>query len=692
MRRHIVAVSRVSPGRLFARRDAMTWRIGAYSRLTLAVALLCAAKAASSADAAVRVSGVFGDHMVLQRDRPVPVWGSADPGERLTVQFAEQAHVAVADEQGRWSVRLDPLNASPEPRRLVIRSGDGQETACDDVVVGDVWLCSGQSNMAFGMASLRKNPLYANDLATANFPLIRQGAVPRNAAEEPVTDAKVTWTACSPGSVDAFTAAGFYMARNLHRELGVPIGLLFTAVGGTQAEQWISRTALDTVPAFSERAARHAAERRDHPQAVADYPARLAAWERMNGREQPANRGESEGWMDPDCSSDGWQNVAGPARWSELGMPDGGVAWVRKTIDVPGNKAGARLRIDLGGIDAQDVTLYWDGRRIGEWGRQPPDFNKGYARFDVPADQVRVGPTVLAIRFVTAFGSRSPALGLGSFKGWPGVEPDFQVRVESTFPVLAKEAAAAYPQIPPRGGSTTLFNGMIHPLIPFAIRGAVWYQGEGDGSRGYEYRTMLPLLIADWRGRFGQPDLPFLVQQLPNWKAGNARDVTWAEVREAQWLTARDVPGVFLSVGLDIGESDDVHPANKRDIGRRLALVALRNVHGQNVICTGPTCVVATVAAGAIRLSLEHSGPLMTTDGQPPRHFQIAGADRVFMDAEARIDGDGTVVVRAGAVPHPEAVRYAWFNDPADPNLTDSSGLPTAPFRSDTWPIRGESR
>jgi sialate O-acetylesterase len=670
----------------------MTWQIRNHSRVVLAVVVLCGIQAAEVSGAEVAVSGVFGDHMVLQRDRPVPVWGAAEPGERVLVKFAEQAHEAVADEQGRWVVRLDPLPASSESRRLVVRGGDGKETAFEDVVVGDVWLCSGQSNMAFGMASLRRNPLYADDLTTADFPLIRQGTVPRNAAEEPVVDTSVTWTQCSPATVDIFTAAGFYMARSLHKELDVPIGLLFSAVGGTQAEQWTSRDALDTVPTFGERAARHAAEQRDHPQAVAGYPARLAAWERAHGREEPANRGEPEGWMRPDAPSDGWRTVAGPTRWSELGMPDGGVAWIRKTIDVPADKVGAKLRVDLGGIDSQYVTLYWNGSKIGDWGRQPPDFNKGYARFDVPADQVLAGSAVLAIRFVSPFGNRVPSFGIGSFKGWPGMGPDFQVRVESTFPPLGKEAAGAYPQIPPRGGSTTLFNGMINPLVPYALRGAVWYQGEGDGSRGYEYRTMLPLLIADWRNHFGQPDLPFLVQQLPNWKAGNARDVTWAELREAQWLTAREVSGVFLSVGLDLGESDDVHPANKRDIGRRLALVALKNVYGRDIVCSGPRFLAATPDSGVIRVTLAHSGPLTTCDGQPPRHFQVSGADREFVDAEARIENDGTIMVRAAAVPQPEAVRYAWFNDPADPNLTDSSGLPTAPFRSDAWPIRGEPR
>jgi sialate O-acetylesterase len=664
------------------------WRL-----IGLGGACLAGLVAAVPASAApVALNGMFGDQMVLQRDAAVPVWGTAEPGTRVTVGFAAQTHAAVADDRGRWSVRLEPLPASAEPGRLTARGDDGTEAACDGVVVGDVWLCSGQSNMAWGMGNLRRNPAFADDLATADFPLIRQGAVPRSRREtdEPLDDVKVTWAACSPATVDGFTAAGFYMARDLHRDLSVPIGILFAAVGGTAAEQWISRRALDTVPAFAERAERHAVERREHGRLVTEYAERIAAWEREHGRSDPPNRGEAEGWMNPGADAAPWRSATGLARWSELGLPGGGVAWVRKEIVVPAEQAGERRRIDLGGISEQYVTLYWNGRKIGSWGSEPPSFNTGYARFDVPADEVKAGPNLLAIRFVSPFGDRRPSLGLGSFKGWPGLTGDFELRIEGEFRPLTADARRSHPVIPARGSSTLLFNAMIHPLAPYAIRGFAWYQGEADGSRGYEYRTTLPLLIADWRHHWHDDDLPFLVQQLPNWAAGGPADVTWAELREAQWLTAERVPNVFLSVGIDLGESDDVHPVNKRDIGRRLALVALARVYGKDVVCSGPHFAAAErTPEGAFRVTFRHHGPLMTLDGAAPRHFQVAGVDRKFVAAEARIDG-GTVVVRSPDVPEPQAVRYAWFNDPARPNLSDSSGLPALPFRSDSWSSRGE--
>jgi sialate O-acetylesterase len=640
----------------------------------------------------IALSGVFGDHMVLQRDVAVPVWGTGEPGVRVTVTFAGQTREVVTDDKGRWSVRLEPLPASAAPGRLEVCGPNGAESACNDVVVGDVWLCSGQSNMAWAMGNLRRASAFAEDLATADFPLIRQGTVPRprQPAEEPLDHVKVTWAACTPASVDGFTAAGFYMARELHRDLGVPIGILFAAVGGSAAEQWISRGSLDTVPAFAERAERHAVERREHALRLAEFPERLAAWEQAHGRSEPPNRGEAAGWMNPGNEPAAWQAAAGPARWSQLGMPDGGVAWVRTEIVVPAEHAGQRKRIDLGGINAQDVTLYWNGRRIGSWGRKPPEFNVGYARFDVPAEQMQAGSALLAIRFVSPFGDRRPSLGHGSFKGWPGTTGDYQVRVEERFSPLDAAAVRSYPAVPTCGGSTLLFNAMIHPLAPYAIRGFVWYQGESDGSRGYEYRTMLPLLITDWRSHWHDPERPVLVQQLPNWSANGPADVNWAELREAQWLTAERVPNVFLSVGIDLGESDDVHPVNKRDIGRRLALVALARVYGKDVVCSGPrVAAVERTPEGAFRVTFHHHGPLTTLDGAAPRHFQVAGADRTFVMAEATIDGDA-VTVRSPDVAEPEAVRYAWFNDPALPNLSDSSGLPAVPFRGDSWPIRGE--
>jgi sialate O-acetylesterase len=665
----------------------MAWhRIGALFSVVIVGGWL-----AMTARAEVVPNGVFGTGMVLQRDMPVPVWGTAAPGEKVTVEFAGQSVEATADATGAWRADLAPLAASSTPATLVIRGTN--RVALDDVVVGDVWLCSGQSNMAYPMTPLKNRPEYAGDLTGADFPLIRQGLVPREPSLEPATSRRVKWTACSPATVEAFTAAGFYFAREIHADLKVPVGLLLSAWGGTSAESWISREALDTVPRFKTRADEQAANLASLPERIASFPEAIAAWEAANGRTDPGNRGEAEGWMNAG-SADGWSPGKPQQKWADLGLPNGGVAWVRKIIAVDPAKAGKGFRLDLGQVNEQYVTAYWNGRRLGDFGRKPPAFYKSYTHFDVAADDVRAGENVVTLRFVTHLGDRPPLtrgmrdIGLKAV----GVADDgFDVRVEQAFPPLAADARAARPKTPEGDAahtSSALYGGMIRPLAPFAIKGVIWYQGEGDGSRGYDYRSFLPLLIESWRTAWGR-EVPFVVQQLPNWKASGARDTGWAEVREAQWMTSRALPAVGISVATEIGESDDVHPVNKRDIGKRLALVALEQFYGRDVRGSGPVMKAAARDGDTFRVTFTTTGPLRTTDGKPPRHFLVAGADKTFVDAEASIDGDA-VVVKAAGVTAPEAVRYAWINDTAGANLTDDTGLPTAPFRSDTWKIRGE--
>lgn len=643
----------------------------------------------AAARADVVPNGLFGPGMVLQRDMPLPVWGRAGPGERVRVEFGSASADAVADEAGRWKALLPALAASAEPRPLVIR---GTNTVTyPDVVVGDVWLCSGQSNMAYTMAPLERKPAYARDLETANFPLIRQGTVAREPALEPAASVPVKWAACSPATVKNFTAAGFYFARDVHADQHVPIGLILSAWGGTSAESWIAPEALDTVPRFKTRAAEQRENLAELPARIAAFPAALAAWEAAHGRTDADNAGEAAGWA---TGGDGWKAGGFRGKWADLGLPDGGIAWIRKTVSVPAAKAGTGLRLDLGQVNEQYVTAYWNGRKLGDFGRKAPAFYKAYTHFDVPAADVKAGDNVLALRFTTHFGDRPPLtrsfrdIGL---KALADVDDACEVKAERAFPPLDAAAKAARPKTPEGDAahtSGTLYCGMIHPLAPGGLKGVLWYQGEGDGSRGYDYRSMLPLLVTSWRKAWGR-ELPFVVQQLPNWKAGGARDTGWAEVREAQAMTAATLPAVGLAIATEIGESDDVHPANKRDIGRRLALVALERVYGRAVPSSGPVIMRAARDGASYRLALRATGPLRTLDGQPPRHFALAGDDRVFHDAEAVIEGDA-VVVRCAAVPAPAAVRYAWINDTAGVNVTDDTGLPMPPFRSDSWPIRGE--
>jgi len=659
-------------------------------RSSMTVGLIWIASCLTATAAELVPNGLFGPGMVLQRGMPVPVWGTAAPGQEVRVTFGTAVAAATADADGRWQATLPELPASSTPQPLVIEGRT--RIAFDDVVVGDVWLCSGQSNMAYTMAALEKKPEYANDLVTATLPLIRQGTVAREPALEPAASVPVKWTTCSPGTVKAFTAAGFYFARDIQADQKVPVGLILSAWGGTSAESWISPAALDTVPRFKDRAAEQRDTLRRLPEQIASFPGRIAAWEQANGRAEAA--------ADPaagECAAgrgEGWAPGTITKKWSDLGLPDGGVAWIRKVIPVVAAKSGAGFRLDLGQVNEQYVAAYWNGKKLGEFGRQPPSFYKAYTHFDVPAADVKPGDNVLVLRFTTHLGDRPPLvrafrdIGL---KAIATVDDTCDVRIERKFPPLSAAARAARPKTPEGDAAHTsgaLYCGMIHPLAPFALKGVLWYQGEGDGSRGYDYRSLLPLLIRSWREAWGR-EVPFIVQQLPNWKVSGARDTGWAEVREAQSMTAASLPGVGLSVATEIGESDDVHPANKRDIGKRLALVALDMVYGRDVRSRGPVIREAARSGDAYRVTFKTTGSLRTLDGKPPRLFMLAPAGGPFADAEALIEGDA-VVVRAPGISMPDALRYAWINDTAGANLTDDTGLPTEPFRTDARPIRGE--
>ncbi len=644
---------------------------------------------------AVKVSGVFADQMVLQREAAVPVWGWAEPGEGVTVEFAGQKKSATAGSDGKWLVRLDPLRTSAEPQELTVsgKTSGGQSSVVklSDVLVGDVWLCSGQSNMEFPMNNL-KDTVYADDLASANFPLIRQGLVPRDPSVEPRTNAAVNWTICTPQSVGRFTAAGFYFAREVQQQLGVPIGLIHSSWGGTSAESWTSKDALDTVPAFKARADEQLADLYRLPKMIEKFPAALDAWEKANGRVDSENVGEKNGWANTGAATADWKAAKINDKWSVAGLTNGGVIWLRKEVVLPAAVAGKNFRFEPGLVDEQYLTVYWNGHKIGETGHKPPHFYFGYVSFDVPAKWLQPGANVLALRFVVATGDKQPvlrhAIDLGFLNlGLKELSDDCLVKIEKDFPPLTKAVLASRPAVPKADAahtSSTLFGGMIAPLLPFGLKGVLWYQGEEDGKRAYAYRALLPLMINDWRSRWGY-EFPFLIQQLPNWNASGATNTEWAELREAQALTAENLPNCGIAVGIDVGEAHNVHPRNKREIGRRLALVALAKVYGQPVDCTGPVYDSMQVEAGRIRLRFKPVGGLKSDDAKPLRNFTIAGEDKVFVPAVAKIEGD-SVVVTSPVSATPVAVRYAFINNPEGCNFSNASHLPAMPFRTDQWP------
>jgi sialate O-acetylesterase len=511
--------------------------------VVLLVWLVCSLQAS----AALTLNGLFGDNMVLQRGKPVPVWGTADAEEQVTVEFGGRKKTAQADPGGNWRVDLDALDTSSEPRDLVVSSTNPAETRkIRGVLVGEVWICSGQSNMQRQLGRLWENerPLvnWEAEVASANYPMIRHIAVPREKSDTPRADILGHWDVCSPATAPKFTAVGYYFGRDLFKRLNVPIGLIHTSWGGSPAEAWTPREALEKqLPEIL------AAQQKE----IETYPARLAKFK----ADEPALLAA-------------WEKAAAEARAA---------------------------------------------------GKKPREKPKA------PENPVET--------------HRRPAC---------------------------------------------LYNGMVMPLIPYAMRGVIWYQGEGNSGRAQQYRTLFPLLIAQWRDAWRQGDFPFLFVQLAPYK-GNSPGL-----REAQLMTWKTVPSTAMVVTTDVGDAEDVHPTNKEPVGQRLALAARALVYGEKIEYSGPVFDSMKVNGNSAVLTFSHVGGGLAAKGGDLRGFTIAGTDMKFVPAKAVIRGK-TVVVSSEQVPSPVAVRYGWAPVP-DVNLVNAEGLPASPFRTDEDSIPAQGK
>jgi sialate O-acetylesterase len=635
--------------------------------------------------AEIKLPALFSDHVVLQRDVPVPVWGWAEAGEEIRVEFAGQSKTAQAGADGRWMVKLDPLAASAEPCELRIGG-----RVLHDVLVGDVWLCSGQSNMGMQVRDVTDG---GKEVAAAKFPAMRLYSVAQNPALVTATDVKGQWTACSPETVSTFSAAAYFFGRELQRELRIPIGLLQSSVGGTPAEAWTRLEALKTVPTLAGRADLEIAQIQAQEEDNKDFTARRDAWEERNGVKPPKVSGAASGWADPALDSSDWQRVTLPGRWAQFGAKSGGVFWVRKEIALPESAAGKAFPLALNWVSEQYDTAYFNGVEVGRASDNPPGFYNVQRRYNVPGELVKAGRNVIAVRIVSAT-QHAGMWQWGNALGLPvavrgSVDDLWVMKTESVFPEVSAEALQARPKvnnIPFRNVSAALYNGMIAPLIPFGIRGVIWYQGESNSPRHKEYRELLSLMVNDWRAQWGQGDFPFLLQQLVN-NGAPSKDPNllggWAFLREAQMQVAAGLPNAGIAIGIELGDPLTIHPPNKQDVGRRLALVALEKVYAMPVESSGPRFDSMKVEGPAIRVRFTHAEGLVARDSFP-KTFAIAGADRKFVWAEAKVDGD-SVLVGSPQVPQPVAVRYAWADNPAGCNLYNAASLPAAPFRTDDW-------
>jgi len=640
------------------------------------LALLLAFSTAQLA-AAVRLASPFGDHMVLQQGMPVPVWGTADAGSKVTVAFAGQSKSATADASGSWRVTLDPLTASAVSRDLVVTETNHESRImnhkCSDVLVGEVWLCGGQSNMErqLGLRAGQKPIVnWEAEVAAATHPLIRQLYVEQTKAGTPQSTVAASWSVCSPATAPDFTAVGYFFARDLQASLGVPVGIIHSSWGGTPAEAWTGREGLSAFPEF--------ADQLDSLTQSADAAAivRQKYLQKLSQWFQAIDPGSgAQPWSARQLDTTGWETMKLPTLWEDAGHPGfDGVVWFRRTFDLPAGWSGRDLELRLGAIDDVDTT-WVNGTELGT--------TSGYTTprvYRIPAATLRPTGNVIAVRVLDTGGGG----GLWNPKLPLSVAPidDAEAALDLNGRWLCRFATTLpADQRPPNdisqnaGTPTVLYNGMIAPLIPYAIRGVTFYQGEANAGRERQYQKLLPALIADWRQRWGEGDFPFLFVQIAPF------DGQPPEIREAQLIAWQHTKNTAMTVTIDVGDATDIHPANKGPVGARLALAARALAYGQKISYSGPVFASAQFTAGRAVLTFTHVAGGLVAPGGTLEGFTIAGPDGVFHPAKAAIVG-ATVVVTAPDVPAPAAVRYGWANV-ASGNLFNTAGLPASPFRTD---------
>jgi sialate O-acetylesterase len=623
----------------------------------------------------VTVARIFSDNMVLQRDVKVPVWGWADKGEKVTATFMGKKYTGVPDVNGKWIIYLDP-HAAGGPYDLLIK-GKNQITL-KNIMMGEVWLCSGQSNMEMPLAGWGKINNYQEEIAAANYPNIRLFTVPKKIGDKPVKDLdNGKWEACSPSTIAEFSSVGYFFGRNLHKELNVPIGLINSSWGGTIAETWVSAGAVSVIEDFKVQVQKLNGIQWDNLRSELEVKSKQ--WDENVAKN---DLGINEGWVNPELNDATWVKMNLPQLWEGAGLSDfDGVVWFRYEFMLDEAEANAGITLNLGMIDDSDIS-YVNGKEVGSTINK---YNEKRVYKIAPA-VLKKGRNVIAVRvfdtgggggiwgdsqdlcYISSTGKHSLA---GSWKYKPGIKteakPDMNVGPNS-FPTL-------------------LYNGMIYPLLPLAVRGAIWYQGEANASRAYQYQTLFPILINDWRKQFNDPKMPFYFVQLANFMPAlqNPSESDWAELREAQSKTL-SLPNTGMAVIIDIGNAKDIHPKNKQDVGYRLSLPALKWTYGKDVVYSGPTYKSMNIEGNKIRIKFDNTGSgLITKDKYGyVKGFAIAGADKKFVWAKASVENNEVIVYNETVI-NPVAVRYAWADNPDDASLYNKENLPASPFRTDDW-------
>ncbi len=636
---------------------------------------------ATPALADVTLPALFSDGMVLQRGAKVAFWGWADPGEQVTVKGGWLGSWiagtrTTAGEDGRWNLEIEtPKDAGST---TVSVSAPGTSIVLKDVLLGEVWLCSGQSNMEWGIEDVHAAARESGDVTGSTLeiqrPNIRFFDVPRQVALEPQTDCEARWTPAVGDAVGECSAVAYYFACALQDELEVPIGLVTSTWGGTTAQAWMSPDVVRRFPNHARSLDAALAARRDPD---AQSRAVEAFWSEIDERAWIAAR-----FAEPGFDDDHWEEVPQPTSFEQSGLAShDGIVWYRRTVDVPARWAGSDLELRLPPIDDYDQT-FWEGAQVGTtveagaWQRP--------RRYTIPAAQVRGGQATLAVRALDTNGAGG--FGAGEMRLVRGeefidLEGPWRMRKSASAPSLpAPPIASRENQHTP----SALFNGMLAPLIPYRVQGTLWYQGESNRGAADEYRALFPALIVDWRERWSEPELPFYFAQIApyDYRGDDRANSAIAILREAQALATR-LPRTGMVLTCDIGNPRDIHPKNKWEVGRRFCRFALRDVYGRlDVEPDGPTFAGYERDGDSLRVSFDHVGERLSVRGDDLANFELAGEDGQFVPARATIHEDGqSVTLRSDGVPEPLHARYLW-SDAGEATLMGSHGLPAAPFRT----------
>lgn len=641
-----------SDGVLFQPKQSVNiWRKLSYFDVKLSLVMLTLFLGASSLSATIRLPRLISDRMVLQRDAELKIWGWADVGEKVTVRFQGKHYDTETNEEGKWMVTLPPQKAGGpfimEINQIVIR----------DILIGDVWLCSGQSNQETPIARLTDR---FPEINVSNNHMIRHYKVPTQQSVESLkeeTPAGANWHSATASEVMNWTALAYFFAQEAYLKYNVPIGMLVSSLGGSSIEGWISQEYLKEFPAL-----------------VLDK----TALDSLNLERKDKGEGK---WSTMDMDDSGWSTMEMPSRWKENGVNAGGVVWYRKDFGIPSSMIGKHVKLYMGTLIDSD-SVFVNGRFVGSTSYMYPP-----RKYNIPAGVLKQDKNTIAVKLTANSGNG----GFVKDKPYKIVGDDAEITLTGLWKYKVgsdlKEAAKYGERLKNlHSAGSGLYNGMIYPIRDYKIKATIWYQGESNADRSQGYAALMESLIVNWRELLNMPELPFLLVQLPNYmeKKEQPSDSGWARIREAQLKTVIKMPHTALATTYDVGEWNDIHPLNKKEVARRLFLGARKLVYGEKLVSSGPIYKDMRIEGDKIVLTFTEIGDGLSCRGKDLKHFAIAGENKKFVWADAVIRNN-KVIVSSKEVKSPVAVRYAWSNNPEDANLCNKEGLLASPFRTDSW-------